>query len=293
MQATAEWLHTDFYDVLGVTPDATTKDIKTAYRKLARTAHPDANPDDPTAEQRFSDIAKAYEVLRDDDSRAEYDELRSRPRHTPFDRGGFEAGGFDGVQFDMSDLFDMFGGARGQGPHQARHHTNPADWPRRGADLTAGLQLDFVDAVNGMTTTLDLDGRSVTTRIPAGVADGQTIRLAGKGRPGANGGPDGDLFIDISVRSHPTFARAGRNLKVTVPISYTDAVLGGQMRVPTLDGGQVTVKIPAGTQVGRTFRVPGKGVPGASKPGDLLATVTIDVPTEVSDADAELLRQLS
>lgn len=291
MQATAEWLDTDYYDVLGVTPDASTKDIKAAYRKLARTAHPDANPDDPSAEQRFSDIAKAYEVLRDKTSRAEYDELRSRPRHASFD--SFDGAGFEGVQFDMADLFDMFGGGpRGRGPQQGRR-TSSADWPMRGADLTAGLQIDFADAVNGMTTTLDVDGRSITTRIPAGVSDGQTIRLAGKGRPGANGGPNGDLFIEISVRDHPTFSRSGRDLKVTVPVSYADAVLGGQMRVPTLDGGQVTVKIPAGTQVGRTFRVPGKGVPHPTKPGDLLAKVTIAVPTEVSDEDAELLRRLS
>ncbi len=292
MQATAEWLDTDFYNVLGVAADATPKQIKSAYRKLARTAHPDANPDDPSAEQRFSDIAKAYEVLSDADDRAEYDELRSRGPQRSFDDGAGGFGGFDyrsatSHDFDMADLFDLFG-AQGQ-----QRTSRRSDWPMRGADLTARLKLDFVDAVNGYTTTLELDGRSLKTRIPAGVADGQTIRLAGKGQPGANGGPAGDLFIEISVAKHPEFGRSGGNLTVTVPISYTDAVLGAAVRVPTLDGGSVTVKVPPGTPGGKTFRVPGKGVPHSSKPGNLLVTITIDVPTEVSDEDAALLRQLS
>ncbi len=287
MQATAEWIDTDFYDVLGVAQDATAKQIKSAYRKLARTAHPDANPDDPTAEQRFSDIAKAYEILRDADRRAEYDELRTRGTQRSFDDAGFGFRSASSQDFDMADLFDMFGA---QGQHGAGRRS---DWPMRGADLTARLQLDFVEAVNGRTTTLELDGRSVKTRIPAGVADGQTIRLPGNGQPGANGGPAGDLFIEISVAKHPMFDRSGRNLTVTVPIPYATAVLGGEMRVPALDGSFVTIKVPPGTPVGKTFRVPGKGVPHPSNPGHLLATVTIDIPTEVSDEEAALLRQLS
>ncbi len=307
MHATAEWLETDYYNLLGVAPDATAKQIKSAYRKLARTAHPDSNPDDPTAEQRFSDISKAYEVLHDTDSRAEYDELRRRQREADAHRHGFGRGpGAQGYgpqgfasrpqahDFDMADLFDLLGA---QGAHpggsQPRGARRAADWPMRGADLTARLQLDFAEAVNGRTTTLELDGRSIKTRIPAGVSDGQTIRLAGKGGPGINGGPAGDLFIEISVADDPRFGRSGRDLTVTVPISYTDAVLRGEMRVPTLDGSSVTIKIPAGTPVGKTFRLSGRGVPHPTKPGNLLATVTIDVPTEVSDEDAALLRQLS
>ena len=292
MQATAEWLDTDYYEVLGVRSDATTKQIKSAYRKLARTAHPDANPDDPTAEQRFSDIAKAYEVLSDPDRRPEYDEVRSRPRGSHFGEQGYRPEGFghrstSAQDFDMADLFDLFGA-------QARPQQRAtANWPLRGRDLTASLQLDFESAVNGLTTTLQLDGRTVNTRIPAGVKDGQTIRLVGKGTPGANGGPSGDLLIEIAVDKHPVFERSGRDLTVTVPISYADAVLGGEMRVPTLDGTFVTIKVPSGTQVGKTFRVSGRGVPHPTKPGNLLATVTIAVPTSVTDEDAGLLRQLS
>ena len=292
MQATAEWLDTDYYEVLGVAPDATSKQIKSAYRKLARTAHPDANPDDPTADQRFSDIAKAYEVLSEPEQRSEYDEIRSRPRGGPFGDQGLGDQGFgyrsaSAQDFDMADLFDLFGA-------QARPQQRAtANWPLRGRDLTASLQLDFESAVNGLTTTLQLDGRTVNTRIRAGVKDGQTIRLVGKGTPGANGGPSGDLLIEIAVDKHPVFERSGRDLTVTVSISYADAVLGGEMRVPTLDGTFVTIKVPSGTQVGKTFRVSGRGVPHPMKPGNLLATVTIAVPTSVTDEDAGLLRQLS
>lgn len=292
MQATAEWLDTDYYEVLGVRSDATTKQIKSAYRKLARTAHPDANPDDPTAEQRSSDIAKAYEVLSDPDRRPEYDEVRSRPRGSHFGEQGYRPEGFghrstSAQDFDMADLFDLFGA-------QAQPGQRPTtNWPLRGRDLTASLRLDFESAINGLTQSLELDGRNVKTRIPAGVQDGQTIRLAGKGGAEANGGPSGDLFIEIAVDKHPVFGRSGRNLTVTVPISYADAALGGEMRVPTLDGAFVTIKVPAGTQVGKTFRVPGRGVPHPTKPGNLLASVTITVPTSVTDENAELLRQLS
>lgn len=292
MQATAEWLDTDYYEVLGVRSDATTKQIKSAYRKVARTAHPDANPDDPTAEQRFSDIAKAYEVLSDPDRRPEYDEVRSRPRGSHFGEQGYRPEGFghrstSAQDFDMADLFDLFGA-------QAQPGQRPTtNWPLRGRDLTASLRLDFESAINGLTQSLELDGRNVKTRIPAGVQDGQTIRLAGKGGAEANGGPSGDLFIEIAVDKHPVFGRSGRNLTVTVPISYADAALGGEMRVPTLDGAFVTIKVPAGTQVGKTFRVPGRGVPHPTKPGNLLASVTITVPTSVTDENAELLRQLS
>ena len=292
MQATAEWLDTDYYEVLGVRSDATTKQIKSAYRKLARTAHPDANPDDPTAEQRFSDIAKAYEVLSDPDRRPEYDEARSRPRGSHFGEQGYRPEGFghrstSAQDFDMADLFDLFGA-------QAQPGQRPTtNWPLRGRDLTASLRLDFESAINGLTQSLELDGRNVKTRIPAGVQDGQTIPLAGKGGAEANGGPSGDLFIEIAVDKHPVFGRSGRNLTVTVPISYADAALGGEMRVPTLDGAFVTIKVPAGTQVGKTFRVPGRGVPHPTKPGNLLASVTITVPTSVTDENAELLRQLS
>jgi len=282
MNATAEWLDVDYYNVLGVNSDATKKEIKSAYRKLARTAHPDANPDDPGAETRFSDIAKAYEVLSDEDGRKEYDDLRvqmhqprSSSRYEPWSSRSHQQSSF--VDFD--DLF---------GDYFAEQQSRP----RRGADMSASLGLDFVDAVQGLTTTLVVDGRSVTVRIPAGVKDQQTIRLANKGSAGVNGGPAGDLLIQISVSAHATFGRAGNNLTTTVPVRYEDAVLGGEVSVPTLDGPSVTVRVPAGSSAGQKLRVKGKGVPVIGRSGDLLVTLTIEVPTVVSDEERSLLEQL-
>jgi len=280
MQATAEWLDTDYYEVLGVQPTASKKEIRTAYRKLARTAHPDSNPDDSTAEQRFSDIAKAYEVLHDDDNRAEYDDVRmraSQPTYTA--RDPFNDSHHRGDYVDLGDIFgDFFA-------HQ--QHA-----PRRGADISASLSLDFVDAVNGLTTTLVVDERPINVRIPAGVSNQQTIRLATKGHPGSNGAPNGDLLIKIEVLPHHQFGRSGKNLTVTVPVSYEDAVLGGQVSVPTLRGADVTVRLPAGSQSGSKLRVKGQGVATSSGTGDLLATIKVDVPELVSDAERALLEQL-
>ena len=192
MNATAEWLDIDFYDVLGVSSDATQKEIKSAYRKLARTAHPDANPGDLEAEERFSDIAKAYEVLSDEDSRNEYDDLRTQAAYRRQSSAGsnqwssrsYQDANFVDFDFDFDTMFgDYFA-------EQQRR-------PRRGSDLSASLNMEFIDAIQGLTTTLTLDGRSVNVRIPAGVKDQQTIRLAGKGSPGLNGGPDGDLFLSL------------------------------------------------------------------------------------------------
>ena len=202
MQATAEWLDINFYDVLGVDEDATKKQIKSAYRKLARTAHPDANPDDPSAEARFSDIAKAYEVLADEETRAEYDTLRmqAQRRTPPSGYAQWSPGSHTTASFtDLNDLF---------GDYFAEQQTRP----RKGMDISASLTLDFVDAVQGLTTTLVVDGRSINVRIPAGVQDQRSIRLPGKGSPGINGGRPGDLLIEISITPHPTFGRSGRNL---------------------------------------------------------------------------------
>ena len=284
MNATAEWLDVDFYDVLGVNSDATKKEIKSAYRKLARTAHPDANPDDPGAEARFSDIAKAYEVLSDNESRTEYDDLRTQQMH----RRSPSSAGFDPwssrshQQSSFVDFNDLFGDYFAE--QQSR--------PRHGSDISASLGLDFVDAVQGLTTTLSVEGRSVKVRIPAGVKDQQTIRLAGKGAVGANGGPAGDLLIQIMVSTHATFGRADNNLTTTVPVRYEDAVLGAEVSVPTLDGPAVTVRIPAGSSNGQKLRVKGKGVPIAGRPGDLLVTITIEVPESVSDEERALLENL-
>lgn len=282
MQATAEWLDTNYYAVLGVDPDATTKQIKSAYRKLARSAHPDANPDDPTADARFSDIAKAYEVLGDSDQRTEYDNLRLQAQRQPIDpgHGRWSSAPQDASAFvDINDLFgDLFA-------EQQRR-------PRRGTDLSASLALDFADAVQGLTTSLQLEDRTINVRIPAGVKDQQTIRLAGKGSTGANGGPAGDLLIKISVSADKRFARAGNDLTVTIPVRYEDAVLGADVAVPTLGGETVTVRMPPGTSANKKFRVAGHGVPRPNRSGDLLVSVSIDVPSELTPAERELLEQL-
>ena len=283
MNATAEWLDIDFYEVLGVSSDATQKEIKSKYRKLARTAHPDANPGNPDAEKRFSDIAKAYEVLSDEDRRNEYDDLRTQAAYRRQSSAGSDQWSSRSYQ-DSSfvDFNSIFGDYFAE---QQRR-------PRRGSDLSASLNMEFIDAVQGLTTTLTLDGRSVNVRIPAGVKDQQTIRLAGKGSPSLNGGPDGDLLILISVGSHPTFGRSGNNLTTTVPIRYEDAVLGGEVSVPTLDGPTVTVRIPPGSANGQKLRVKGKGVPLTNRTGDLIVSVTIEVPSDVSDEERSLLEQL-
>jgi molecular chaperone DnaJ len=282
MQATAEWLDTDYYDILGVADDATNKQLKSAYRKLARNAHPDANPDDPDADVRFSDIAKAYEVLSAEETRAEYDKLRLQAQRPQIDPGFGQWSGTpqDGAGFvDLNELFaDLLA------EQQSR--------PRAGIDISASLSLDFVDAAFGLTTTLIVDGRSVNVRIPAGIADQRRIRLARKGSPGVNGGSAGDLIIQISVNPHPRFGRSGNNLTSTVPVRYEDAVLGGEQAVRTLDGSTVTVRVPPGSANGQKLRVKGKGIPVADGHGDMIVTISIDVPSEVTSEERGLLEQL-
>jgi molecular chaperone DnaJ len=285
----------NFYDVLGVPETATQKEITKAYRALARSLHPDTHPDDPAAEERFKDVSHAYDVLGDADKRKEYDEFRqmvaSAPRDEGFARGNWApgpGGGFD----DVVDLDDLLGGLFGGG-RQARWSA-----PRRGADLQASLTLPFEDAVRGLTTTLNLAGddgaaRQVKVRIPAGVADGQTIRIPGKGGPAPAGGERGDLYVAIAVEPHPVFGRSGRDLTVGVPITYPQAVLGATVEVPTLDGVPVKVKVAAGTPSGRVLRVRGRGVRGRGGPGDLLVTVQVAVPTQVGDEERALLEQLA
>jgi molecular chaperone DnaJ len=268
MQATAEWLDTDYYE--------------SAYRKLARTAHPDANPDDPDADARFCDIARAYEVLSAEGTRTEYDTLRLQAKRPRIDAGFGPWSGTpqDGAGFvDLSDLFgDLWAEQQSQ--------------PRRGMDISVSLSLDFVDAVFGLSTTLVVDGRSVNVGIPAGVVDQRRIRLASRGSSGVNGGPAGDLLIQISVNPHPQFGRTGNNLTSTVLVRYEDAVLGGEQAIPTLDGLGVTVRVPPGSANGQKLRVKGKGVPTSGGHGDMILSITIDVPSEVTSKERALLDQL-
>lgn len=345
-----EWFEKDYYGTLGVPSDASQKQITTAYRGLARQLHPDANPDDPTAEERFKEVTAAYEVIGDPERRAEYDQVRAMgPMAGMGGRGGFGPG-FDNVRFNASDIGDLLGNLFGRG--EGFGGAGPfSRGPQRGADLEADLHLSFLDAVSGVTTSVNLvseatctdcngagaapgttprvctgcggrgvlddnqgffsfsrpcpqcsgrgqvvdtpcpacSGVGITTRprmvkvrLPEGVADGKTVRLKGKGGPGRNNGPPGDLYVRVHVDPHPIFGRDGDHLTVTVPVSFPELALGADVRVPTLEGDPVTIRIPAGTASGRTFRVRSKGVPTGGRHGDLLVTVEVLVPTQLS-----------
>lgn len=304
--ASQDWFEKDFYAILGVPTDADAAAIKKAYRKLARTLHPDANPGDDNAERRFKEVGEAYSVLSDPEQRQQYDAIRTMSRggarFAPGAAGGtggfedllgglFGGGGAGGrgerVRFstagganspDLEDLLGgMFGGGAGYGGYGATRG------PRRGQDLTAATTLGFREAVSGATVTLRKpDGGTITTRVPAGVRDGQKIRLRGKGGAGDQGAPAGDLMITVHVTPDPVFGRKGDDLTVTVPITFDEAALGAQVDVPTLDG-NVRVKVPAGTPSGRTLRVKGRGVANGKGTGDLRVTLQVAVPQKLTD----------
>ncbi len=293
-----EWFEKDYYAVLGVPNTASEKEIARAYRKLAKQNHPDANPGDAAAEERFKDVSAAYDVLGDAGKRKEYDEVREmvaagvagpgfgRPGYGP----GFEGGRtiFVDDLGDVGGLGDLFGGLFGRGARRGR-----ADMPFPGPDLETELSLDFLEAVHGVMRELSFEGRTVKVRIPAGVRDGQRIRVKGRGGPGVNGGPSGDLYVVVRVRSHPIFGRKGDDdLTVTVPVTFAEAALGGQARVPTLTD-PVTVKIPPGTQSGKTVRVRGRGIEKThGSPGDLLVTFEVAVPQTLSAAERKAVEEL-
>lgn len=299
-----EWLEKDYYQVLGVDRGASPKEISAAYRRLAKKHHPDNNPGDAAAEARFKDISEANTVLSDPEQRKQYDEAREM-----LSRGTFVGGPGGGAQYvridDLGDLADMFGGGLfgglgdlfGAGGERTRGGARGAGRraPRRGGDIEAEMSLSFHEAVQGTTRTLTVEGpegrRQVAVKIPAGVDDGGRIRLRGQGQPGIQGGPPGDLYVRIHAAAHPLFARSGRDLKVQVPVAYTEAALGADIAVPTLDG-KVTLRVPPGTSTGRTFRVKGKGVATAAGAGDLLVTVEIAVPEHLSDEARALLDEM-
>lgn len=302
-----DWLEKDFYAVLGVPKDADAATIKKAYRKLARQLHPDHNPGDATAEAKFKDIGEAYAVLSDTEQRQQYDQLRAMAGGARFTAPGGARGGSAGFEDLFGGMFGGAGGAGGQGG-RVRYSTGGGGGfedllgglfggggggfsaqrgPQPGIDLTATTTLPFRTAAEGSTVSLSVEGRTVTARIPAGVRDGQKIRLRGKGRPGERGAEPGDLVITVSVTPHPVFTSEGDNLRVTVPVSFDEAALGATVEVPTLDGSTVRVKVPAGTPSGRTLRVKGKGIHTAKATGDLLVTVQVAVPQRLSSAAKE------
>ena len=283
-----EWLESDYYAVLGVDSGASAKEIKQAYRKLAQEFHPDKNAGDAAAETRFKEANEAYEVLGDPETRKEYDHSREM---------GYFVGGPGGAQ-QYVRVEDLMGGARAAG--------SPFDLlggigdlfgrqggarPRGGDDLTAEMHLSFHDAVSGTTRQLNVNGQSAKVRIPKGVADGARIRVRGRGNPGRNGGAAGDLYVTVQVASHPVFGRSGKNLTIDVPITFVEASLGAEIDVPTLEG-KVRLRIPAGTQTNKKFRVREHGVEDSKgNRGDLMVTVSITVPEELTEEGKELLRQ--
>ena len=351
-----DWLEKDFYKTLEVSKDSSDDQIKKSYRKLAQKLHPDANPGDDGAADRFKEVSEAYSVLSDDDKRKEYDQVRS------LGPGGFGRAGrgqyqnFSGQQVRIEDLLgggvgDLFefGGA---GSRRAG--------PQRGSDVGAVLELSFVDSIRGTTTAVNLEGdtacsrcrgngaepgtpvdvcptcagtgnvssnqgffsftnpcptcrgsgrqvttpcsncggagterrtRTINVKIPAGVKEGGTIRLRGKGSPGLRGGPSGDLLVKLRVARHPVFSRKGDNITMKLPLAFTEAALGAKVEIPTLNG-PVTLKIPSGTPSGKTFRVRKEGVQRArGRPGDLLVTVEVTVPEKLPKTAKKMLEE--
>jgi len=290
--ASQDWLEKDFYKILGVSKDVSDADLKKVYRKLARENHPDSNPGDKKAEERFKNISEAYSVLSDFDQRKEYDALRAMGGGARFTAGG--PGGPGGFE----DVFStLFGGAPGRGGYSAGGFGGGVPGfgggfgPQRGGDLTTSVSINFIDSIQGTTVKLRTGADSTSLKVPAGIQDGQKLKVRGKGQPSPNGGATGDLLVTVKVKPHPVFSRDGDNVRVTVPVTFAEAVLGATILVPTLGGEPVKLKVAPGTPNGRTLRVRGKGVQLGSNTGDLLATLEVAVPTHVSDKAAKLLAE--
>ncbi|MBP2436491.1 DnaJ C-terminal domain-containing protein [Microbacterium amylolyticum] len=299
--ANQDWFDKDFYQILGVAQNASDAELKKVYRKLARKYHPDSNQGDAAAEARFKDISEAYSVLSDPEQRREYDEIRAMGSGARFSAGGAGGGGFEDVfsRFqqrghapDFDDIFSMFNGATGGGGRRAGFGGPGFGGPQKGQDVRARTTIDFLTAANGDTITLKgEDGKPFKVKVPAGVADGQKIRLRGRGRPSPNGGEPGDVVVEVAVRPHRVFSRDGLNLRVTVPVTFTEAVLGATIEVPTLDGTRVKLRVAPGTPSGRVLRVKGRGIETTKGKGDLLAEVHVAVPDHVTDAQREALER--
>jgi molecular chaperone DnaJ len=277
--ASQDWLEKDFYKILGVAKDVTDAELKKVYRKLARKYHPDSNPGDDKAEAKFKEISEAYSVLSDAEQRKEYDAFRAMGGGARFTAPG----GAGQANAGFEDVFANLFGGRGFGGFGG---------PMPGSDLNASASIAFIEAVNGTTIRLNYEGMApINAKIPAGVMDGQKIKLRGKGQPSPNGGPNGDLIIAVTVKPHPVFSRDSNNLRLTVPVTFAEAVLGATITVPTLGGDPVKLKVAPNTPNGRVLRVKGKGVPSAKGTGDLLATVEVLVPSHISDKAAKALQE--
>ena len=280
----------DFYAILGVDKKASADEIKKKYRSLARELHPDKTKGDDELEEKFKAVSEAYDILSDSKKRAEYDEARSL-----FERGGFRGpmGGNSGGG-DFSDLFgggspnDIFANLFGGGGIRRG--------PRKGQDLQTEATITFKEAIIGTTLGLKLPGddgktQTITARVPAGVNDGAKIRVKGKGAPGEAG--PGDLFILLHVKPHPLFSRKSEHILLTLPVTFVEATLGADIKVPTLDGEEVTVRLAPGTPNGRTLRVKGRGIKKGSVTGDLLATIEVQVPQKIEGEASEALKKFA
>jgi curved DNA-binding protein len=304
----------DYYAALGVQPDADEKTIKQTYRKLARQYHPDVNPGDTHAEERFKEINEAYQALGDPEKRRKYDALRQQYQQWQ-QHGG--AGGFNwgpwqagpggqsytytrtGTPDDWQDMFgnespfsDFFSSIFGQGMGGANGGYEAR--PRRGRDAEVAVELTLEEAFSGTTRAIQSSGRRIEARIPAGVRSGSRVRLAGQGYPGTGDAPAGDLYLVVHVLPHEQFERDNDDLIYTVPVDIFTAAAGGEVRVPTLEGA-VMLKIPPRTQADRTFRLRGKGMPRLDRPGergDLYARVKLVLPETLTDGTVETLRSL-
>lgn len=303
----------DYYAVLGVARTATQKDIKTAYRKLARKHHPDVNPGDKKAESLFKEIGEAYSVLSDSEKRKKYDRwghdwekieqaqaagvnFRGRPgasRSTWTTTG--DTSGFNIDSDDLGGLFDqLFGRAAGG-------RTRVRTAPRKGADLEQPVEITLEEAFNGTQRTFSIrdaqtgETRTVEVKIPAGATDGLRVRIAGKGEPGLAGAAAGDLYLILSIRAHPLFEREGDDLRVKVATPLYTAILGGEVMVPTPRGSQLALKVPPETPNGQRMRLAGQGMPhvNATGRGDLYAEISVQLPRNLSAAEKDLFGQLA
>ncbi|REC49463.1 DnaJ C-terminal domain-containing protein [Chryseobacterium pennipullorum] len=297
----------DYYKILGVDKSATQDDIKKAYRKLARKLHPDLNPDDKEAERKFKELNEANEVLSNIENRAKYDKYGENWKHgEEYEKAQQQqrqyqqqnyGGGFSGADFgegeDFSDFFqNMFGGAGGTG--FGKSSRGRASGKFKGSDVQAELTLNLRDAAKTHPQTFEINGKKVRITIPAGVYDGQQIKLRGHGNPGVNGGPNGDLYITFNIPVDPEFERTGNDLKIKVTIDLYTAVLGGDVKVNTLDG-SVNLKVKPETQNGTTVRLKGKGFPvykQEGQSGDLFVTYEVKLPSNLTEKQKEIFEQL-
>jgi curved DNA-binding protein len=307
----------DYYSILGVKKDASAKEIKQAFRRLARQHHPDVNPDDPNAEERFKEINEAYEVLSDPEKRAKYEQLGQDWQH--WQRRGGSPGDFDwgrwttgqpgqgvhvryGRPEDLQDLFgggspfsDFFSqifGGMGGGPGAGGYRYQPS--PQRGRDFEQVVEITLQEAYQGTTRVLQKDGHRLEVQIPPGAKTGTRVRMSGEGGAGGSGAPAGDLYLRIDVLPDPRFERREEDLYTTVRADLYTMVLGGNVRVPTPTG-QVVLTIPPGTQNGRTFRLRGQGMPRLRQPeqrGNLYAQIDVDLPTQLTPRQRELFEEL-